>query len=198
MKITEERANGISIYFILVFVCCTYQDWLFSSQEVLAIINKYRQEECFKIFKEAPASLFTPHVEIREKGMRQQLNSEQLESGKINSIIDLFFAAATNLIIKNEASVIGAYLMATRCTHFMIDKSGATLLHIAVRHSRLEISRMLISDWAVVNAQDANGNSPLHEASQRGLLDIIKILLSNGADVNIKNGAGIANVIVNS
>jgi len=64
-----------------------------------------------------------------------------------------------------------------------------TALHLAADRGNLELTQMLISAGAKVNAQDINGDTPLHNACLCGHKDVISLLLHNGADKSIQNSS---------
>jgi len=53
------------------------------------------------------------------------------------------------------------------------------------------VTKLLISNGADVNAKDKEGNSPLYYIAMNGNCKIAELLISNGADVNAKNTKGI-------
>jgi ankyrin repeat protein len=67
---------------------------------------------------------------------------------------------------------------------------GLAMMVIAITESEDEakrlndISDLLISKGADVNAQDNDGNTPLHWASTQGREGVAKLLISNGGNVN--------------
>ncbi len=63
-------------------------------------------------------------------------------------------------------------------------------LHSAVAGGYFEISKLLISHGANLNAKQEGGFTPLHEAAQSGNLEIAKVLVEGGAKVNERNNAG--------
>lgn len=63
---------------------------------------------------------------------------------------------------------------------------GQTALHLAVRHGRTSMVRLLLSHGANVNAQDQAGTTALISACDRGHADIVRILLQDpDCDVNL-------------
>jgi ankyrin repeat protein len=56
-------------------------------------------------------------------------------------------------------------------------------LHVAARHGRAEICKILLNSGADVSAQDGIGNTALHEAAASGSLETVRLLVENGADV---------------
>lgn len=69
------------------------------------------------------------------------------------------------------------------------NKSGLSLLAIAVKNNQYEFSRSLLSSGANPNSQDNLGNTPLMRATLLGNLKLVKLLLQYGANENIKNDA---------
>lgn len=63
---------------------------------------------------------------------------------------------------------------------------GQTALHLAVRHGRASMVRLLLADGANINAQDQAGTTALISACDRGHADIVRILLQDPeCDVNL-------------
>ncbi|KAF5887183.1 KN motif and ankyrin repeat domain-containing protein 4-like isoform X1, partial [Clarias magur] len=63
---------------------------------------------------------------------------------------------------------------------------GQTALHLAVRHGRASMVRLLLAHGANVNAQDQAGTTALISACDRGHADIVRILLEDPeCDVNL-------------
>ncbi|XP_026792377.3 KN motif and ankyrin repeat domain-containing protein 4 [Pangasianodon hypophthalmus] len=63
---------------------------------------------------------------------------------------------------------------------------GQTALHLAVRHGRASMVRLLLAHGANVNAQDQAGTTALISACDRGHADIVRILLQDpDCDVNL-------------
>ncbi|GEM_PF-3207172 len=65
-----------------------------------------------------------------------------------------------------------------------------SLLHIAVGHGLMELSKVLIANKADVNAMDKKDMTPLHFAVQLGPKEMVELLLASQADVNAKNNVG--------
>lgn len=63
-------------------------------------------------------------------------------------------------------------------------------IHSAVAGNYTDITRILVSNRALVNVKQQAGITPLHSAAQNGNTDILIILLENGADVNIRMEGG--------
>lgn len=63
-------------------------------------------------------------------------------------------------------------------------------IHSAVAGNYTDITRILVSNGALVNVKQQAGITPLHSAAQNGNTDILIILLENGADVNIRMEGG--------
>ena len=68
------------------------------------------------------------------------------------------------------------------------DKS--TPLHFAVLSSQHQNSKILISNGANPNMQDASGNTPMHYAVLKKDLPMIRLLNDNGASGTVKNMDG--------
>lgn len=65
---------------------------------------------------------------------------------------------------------------------------GQTALHLAARHGRVPIVRLLLAQGADPNAQDHAGTTPLISACDRGHVNIVQILLEDtNCDINLKD-----------
>ena len=69
-------------------------------------------------------------------------------------------------------------------------KRGAdvALLHVAIRRTGPEITKLLLDYGADVDAKDDRGEPALYTAAREGKLPLVKLLLEHGADPNIKGG----------
>lgn len=67
-----------------------------------------------------------------------------------------------------------------------LTQSGQTALHLAVRHGRVVMVRLLLSCGADANVQDGQGNTALMFASERGHTHIARLLLERSqCDLNL-------------
>ncbi|NXI59857.1 ANR11 protein, partial [Chloroceryle aenea] len=66
------------------------------------------------------------------------------------------------------------------------NRYGETLLHRAVAHQDLEITRSIVKAGGNVNAKDYAGWTALHTASLEGFYGIANLLLKAGSDVNAR------------
>ncbi|XP_051989491.1 KN motif and ankyrin repeat domain-containing protein 4-like isoform X2 [Xyrauchen texanus] len=72
-----------------------------------------------------------------------------------------------------------------------VGQVGQTALHLAVRHGRVPIVRLLLAQGADPNAQDHAGTTPLISACDRGHINVVRILLEDtNCDVNLKDKVG--------
>ncbi|KAL1279851.1 hypothetical protein QQF64_014451 [Cirrhinus molitorella] len=72
-----------------------------------------------------------------------------------------------------------------------VGQVGQTALHLAVRHGRVPMVRLLLEQGADPNAQDHAGTTPLISACDRGHVNIVQILLEEAnCDVNLKDKGG--------
>lgn len=68
-----------------------------------------------------------------------------------------------------------------------VNKTGWTPLHYAATHGHLEVIRLLLDNFAYIDAASPNGTTPLMMAAQYGTTAATKLLLDEGADVTLKN-----------
>lgn len=70
------------------------------------------------------------------------------------------------------------------------DWRGRSALHLAVMHSDVEITQMLLNKGADVNAADKSGTTPLSTAVSLGNLRTVEMLLDKGADTHAADNKG--------
>ena len=70
------------------------------------------------------------------------------------------------------------------------DKTGDTVLFIAVKNGLLKIVKRLVEMGENINSVDQDLNTPLHIAAAWGYLDIVLLLLMHGASPKAKNAKG--------
>ncbi|XP_053739727.1 KN motif and ankyrin repeat domain-containing protein 2-like [Synchiropus splendidus] len=68
-------------------------------------------------------------------------------------------------------------LMEGGCINIRSGKTGQTALHLAVRHGRVVMVRLLLSCGADANVQDAEGTTALMFAAEKGYTHIARLLL---------------------
>ncbi|XP_056599712.1 KN motif and ankyrin repeat domain-containing protein 4-like isoform X2 [Triplophysa dalaica] len=72
-----------------------------------------------------------------------------------------------------------------------VGQVGQTALHLAVRHGRILLVRLLLAQGADPNARDHAGTTPLMCACERGHVSVVQILLEEAnCDVNLKDKGG--------
>jgi hypothetical protein len=65
------------------------------------------------------------------------------------------------------------------------DLLGATPLHIAVSHGRIDLVRVLLEYGAPVNARTPDGTVPIEPAIHNGDREIVQLLVEAGADLDV-------------
>ncbi|MBC7682269.1 MAG: ankyrin repeat domain-containing protein [Ferruginibacter sp.] len=68
-----------------------------------------------------------------------------------------------------------------------VNKTGWTPLHYAATRGHLDVIRLLLENFAYIDAASPNGSTPLMMAAQYGTDDAVKLLLDEGADPLLKN-----------
>ena len=68
-----------------------------------------------------------------------------------------------------------------------VNKTGWTPLHYAATRGRLDVMRLLLENYAYIDAASPNGSTPLMMAAQYGTDEAVKLLLDEGADPLLKN-----------
>ncbi|RIX85323.1 ankyrin repeat domain-containing protein [Acidovorax cavernicola] len=75
-----------------------------------------------------------------------------------------------------------------------VNKTGWTPLHYAASSGQLSIMKLLLENFAFIDAQSPNGTTPLMMAAMYGSNDAVKLLLAEGADTAMKNQLGMTAV----
>ena len=71
-----------------------------------------------------------------------------------------------------------------------VNKTGWTPLHYAATSGQLTIMKVLLDNYAFIDAQSPNGTTPLMMAAMYGSAAAVQLLLDEGADVAMKNQQG--------
>ena len=72
-----------------------------------------------------------------------------------------------------------------------VNKPGWTPLHYAASGGHVAIVRLLLDNYAYIDAAAPNGSTPLMMASKYGTDETVKMLLDAGADAALKNLQGL-------
>ncbi len=92
---------------------------------------------------------------------------------------------------KGDAAALRVLVSAGAPVTTKVGEYKETLLHLAAQNGHLEITRLLISAGAELNAKDRDGFTPLHEAVYWMHPDMVKLLLEGGADIRVGDGDGL-------
>ena len=68
-----------------------------------------------------------------------------------------------------------------------VNKTGWTPLHYAATRGHLDVMRLLLDNYAYIDAASPNGTTPLMMAAQYGSTAAVRLLLDEGADATLKN-----------
>ncbi|CAI7627825.1 unnamed protein product [Penicillium glandicola] len=71
-----------------------------------------------------------------------------------------------------------------------LETASSIPLHVAARHGRAEICKILLKSGADLSARDGVCNTALHEAAASGSLETVRLLVENGADVHAMSKDG--------
>ena len=72
-----------------------------------------------------------------------------------------------------------------------VNKTGWTPLHYAATSAHLPLIRLLLENYAYIDAESPNGSTPLMMASMYGNPEAVKLLIEEGADPMLKNQQGL-------
>jgi len=73
-----------------------------------------------------------------------------------------------------------------------VNKTGWTPLHYAASNGNVSVIKLLIENYAYIDAESPNGTTPLMMASMYGTPEAVKLLLDEGADPLLKNQQNMA------
>ena len=73
-----------------------------------------------------------------------------------------------------------------------VNKTGWTPLHYAATHGHLDVMRLLLENYAYIDAESPNKTTPLMMAASYGTPEAVKLLLEAGADPSLKNMQGLS------
>ncbi|KAK2631842.1 hypothetical protein EUGRSUZ_L02370 [Eucalyptus grandis] len=95
--------------------------------------------------------------------------------------------------MKGHVDVLECLVRATPDAAHSVVENGQTILHLCVKHNRLEALKLLIDilgDDHFFNSRDEDGNTILHLAAVDGQTETIIFLTNKGVDPNITNSKG--------
>ena len=73
-----------------------------------------------------------------------------------------------------------------------VNKTGWTPLHYAATSGHVSVMKLLLENYAYIDASSPNGSTPLMMASMYGSVQAVQLLLNEGADPMLKNQQGLA------
>ncbi len=72
-----------------------------------------------------------------------------------------------------------------------VNKTGWAPLHYAATGSNLQTLRLLLDNYAYIDAESPNQTTPLMMAAKYGNAQTVQLLLDSGADIGLKNALGL-------
>ena len=72
-----------------------------------------------------------------------------------------------------------------------VNKTGWTPLHYAASNGNAAMIKLMLENYAYIDAESPNGTTPLMMASMYGSPEAVKLLVDEGADVSLKNQQGL-------
>jgi uncharacterized protein len=72
-----------------------------------------------------------------------------------------------------------------------VNKTGWTPLHYAATAGNVQLIKILLENYAYIDAESPNKTTPLMMAAHYGTPGAVKLLLEEGADVSLKNEVGL-------
>ena len=73
-----------------------------------------------------------------------------------------------------------------------VNKTGWTPLHYAASGGHDAVMRLLLANYAYIDAESPNQSTPLMMAAMYGSSSSVKLLLEAGADASLRNAAGLS------
>ncbi|KAK3436043.1 hypothetical protein EUGRSUZ_C00697 [Eucalyptus grandis] len=95
--------------------------------------------------------------------------------------------------MKGHVDVLECLVQARHDAAHSVVEHGQTILHLCVKHNKLEALKLLIDilgDDQFINSRDEDGNTILHLAAADGQTETITFLTNKGVDPNITNSKG--------
>ena len=71
-----------------------------------------------------------------------------------------------------------------------VNKPGWAPLHYAATGGQVAVMKLLLDNYAFIDAQSPNGTTPLMMAAMYGSTEAVKLLIDEGADLAMKNEQG--------
>ena len=72
-----------------------------------------------------------------------------------------------------------------------VNKTGWTPLHYAASFGHVPVIKLLLENYAYIDAESPNGTTPLMMAAMYGSPEAVKLFLDEGADVSLRNQQGL-------
>jgi hypothetical protein len=139
--------------------------------DMIEIVKKGAVTGTAKIEEISESSAQALIIELKERSVSAGTSVRLPQSEGITA------ETAENVKKDNVASIKAALQkdagLITKC-----DSQGRTLLHLAAYHGSREVTLLLLSSGADVNAKDSAGMTPLQYAEGRGNKDVADILRS--------------------
>jgi ankyrin repeat protein len=73
-----------------------------------------------------------------------------------------------------------------------VNKPGWTPLHYAATNGDPELVKLLLANYAYIDAESPNGSTPLMMAALYGSIEAVRTLLDAGADPTVRNALGLS------
>ncbi|CAH0549306.1 unnamed protein product [Brassicogethes aeneus] len=108
-------------------------------------------------------------------------NGADINAQDINGYSPLMFA-----VYKNHTETVEFLINQGADVNLRGSKDNRTALHVAAATGNIEMSNVLVSNGADINAQDINGYSPLMFAVDNNHPETAEFLINQGVDVNLR------------
>lgn len=184
----------VFVFFLPAILCGNAFDDEFHNTLFAKAIIKAAKHPLYNQYLRKPVANFFRQIETNlgdwmENPTHYGVNMESFEKAIAEKPSEGFrdWTAIHKATISGDASAV-ASLLAKRIGANGKGPNGRTPLHLAAFWGYKDISTLLVSFGAIVDAKDKRGYTPLHLASFWGSREVVEILIENGADISLTVG----------
>ncbi|MCL1077393.1 ankyrin repeat domain-containing protein [Parashewanella spongiae] len=179
----EQRAKGIDLKWVAKPLSIIVEDF-HSENEKLAIkyfVNRLNGKNYWNFYNEILQSRCEAVRSFLEDGINLNLHTNEV----IYPVDKYAFPMKTRFKLFSETE----FLFGNPDQSVFNIQSSQTALHLAVMTGSTEISKLLVTHGAPINAQNRHGNTPLIGAILCAHEEMALFFIEQGCDVDIKNSS---------